>query len=457
MIWHFPASAHAAAFPHARAVSIDGDAHTWRTLMTRAAHLQPVWERTLKPDARVMLPAERSLRFVEHFVALIRAGRHVVLVSPEATDGELQHAREVAAVTDFAPLSSLPALEAQIDAPATHAVPWAPDRALLSVLTSGTTGLPKAITLRAEQVIFSSLGSAARLGALPTDRWHAPLPLHHVGGIMVLLRALIFGFEAEYTSHFNVAQSAERLRSAEVTLASFVPVMLERILEENPDLRGPATLRAILLGGAATPPRLLERAARANLPIARSWGMSETASQIATAAPGDFDSPLAPLPFAAVELLRGRLVIDGPQALDGRFTSADRGEVTPEGVHIHGRADDIFISGGENVDPVEIERVLTAHPQVENALVIGVPSRRWGHKAVAFVVANALSVEALRMHCEDALEKFKIPKSFYFVPDIPRSGMGKPSRMLAMRDWQTHYANRDEQLDCSTASSGEGS
>lgn len=468
MTWHFPATAHAAARPHARAVSVDGEALSWHELLTRSAELQRVWEAQLPVDARVLFPAERSLRFVVHFVAILRTGRHIVLVSPDATAEELAHARHAAQITHAVALQDLPALEARVAIHAEHAsnsgdprptpleaAPWNPERVLLSVLTSGTTGKPKAIELSAEQVIFSTLGSAARLGSLPTDRWHAPLPLHHVGGIMVLLRALILGFEAEYTSHFDGAISAARLASGEVNIASFVPVMLERILDLAPNLQQPPNLRAILLGGAASPDALLRRAAAAGLPVARSWGMSETSSQIATAAPSNLDGPLAPLPFVRLEVEDARLVIDGPQALNGRFASADQGELVEGGVRVLGRADDIFISGGENVDPSEIERVLRAHPRVREALVVGVPSPRWGQEAVAFIAcvsapsslaaseSEAQTASLLRAHCEAALERYKIPKSFYFVEDVPRNSMGKPSRKLAMDVWNTTHADRE--------------
>lgn len=458
MTWHFPANAHAAAVPHARAVSVDGEALTWRELLDQSARLQVVWEQQLPEDARVIVPAERSLRFITHVVALLRSGRTFILVSPEVTARELAHAFEAAkaSVSYTTPqLSALEADAAQVPQEALRpAAPWPAERELLCVLTSGTTGKPKAVPLRAEQVIFSTLGSASRLGSLPTDRWHAPLPLHHVGGIMVLLRALTLGFEAEYTTHFDAATSAKRLASGEVTLASFVPVMLERILDSDPSLRGTPSLRAILLGGAATPERLLHRAEAAGLPVARSWGMSETSSQIATASPGDLTSPLAPLPFSDVSLVEGRLVIDGPQALGGHFVSSDRGQISEAGVDVLGRADDIFISGGENVDPVEIERVLLASPEVAAALVAGVPSERWGQEAVAFVVLETpCDAAQLRSRCEAALEKYKIPKSFQFVEDIPRNSMGKPSRKRALELWNSIQADREGRPRSTTDSS----
>lgn len=460
MTWHFPANAHAAAFPNARAVSVDGEALTWRELLDRSARLQVIWEQQLPPEARVIVPAERSLSFLTHVVGLLRSGRTFILVSPEVTAPELAHAFDAANASVSFTTPQLSALEDDAtkvpDDALRSAAPWPAERELLSVLTSGTTGKPKAIPLRAEQVIFSTLGSASRLGSLPNDRWHAPLPLHHVGGIMVLLRALTLGFEAEYTTHFDAVQSAERLASGEVTLASFVPVMLERILDVTPEFKGTPALRAILLGGAASPDSLLRRAGAAGLPVARSWGMSETSSQIATAAPGDLESPLAPLPFAQVSLVEERLVIDGPQALGGHYVSSDRGLVSDAGVEIHGRADDIFISGGENVDPVEIERVLLASPEVSAVLVVGVPSVRWGHEAVAFVVLQATSTAAqLRTRCEAALEKYKIPKSFQFVEDIPRNSIGKPSRKRALELWNSIHADQDE-CPASTTDSSSG-
>lgn len=441
MTRHFPAYAHAAAHPNARAVSVDGQHLTWAELISRSAPLQVCWTDALKDQDRVMLVAHRTLRFVEHFTALIRAGVEVLLLDPDATNderGRIQSLSGASRILDQEDWDVIEAHAATCDNEPADAVPWDADRILFTVMTSGTTGDPRPIDVRCEQVIFSTLGSAARLGSLPNDRWHAPLPLHHVGGIMVFLRALILGFEAEYTSTFDAAYSAERLASGEVTLASFVPVMLTRILEHAPELRTPDTLRAILLGGAATPDALLKQSAACGLPIARSWGMSETTSQIATAPPGDFESLLSPLPFAKITTHDGILHIDAPQAQDGTFQTTDRGFVHDGRVEVHGRADDLFISGGENIAPLEIERVLLEHPTVREALVFGAPSEQWGHIVAAFIVADATIDEraiddaTLRAWCAKTLSRHKIPKLFYFVRNIPRNPLGKPSRIRAL-------------------------
>lgn len=436
MTRHFPAEAHAAAYPNARAVSVDGQHLTWSELLSRSAPLQVCWTEALQGQARVLLVAHRNLRFFEHFVALIRAGVTVVLLAPDATAEERARIQTLSGASSILDLDAWANIETRAATCTTEpndAVPWDANRILFTVMTSGTTGDPRPIDVRCEQVIFSTLGSAARLGSLPNDRWHAPLPLHHVGGIMVFLRALILAFEAEYTSTFDAAYSAERLASGEVTLASFVPVMLTRILEHSPNLRTPDTLRAILLGGAATPDALLSQTAALELPIARSWGMSETTSQIATAPPGDFEAWLSPLPFAKVTTRDGTLHIDAPQAQDGAFQSSDRGTLQNGRVQIHGRADDLFISGGENIDPLEIERVLLEEPNVREALVFGAPSKQWGHVVAAFVVSDTPVDDAtLRTWCAKRLSGYKVPKVFHFVQNIPRNPLGKPSRKHAL-------------------------
>lgn len=436
MTRHFPAYAHAAARPNARAVSVDGQPLTWDELISQSAPLQVCWNETLAGETRVVLVAHRTLSFFVHFVALIRTGIEVVLLDPEATATERARIQTLSGASSIVDKEDWDAIEARATTGKTaDAAPWTADRILFTVMTSGTTGDPRPIDVRCEQVIFSALGSAARLGSLPSDRWHAPLPLHHVGGIMVFLRALILGFEAEYTSAFDATQSAERLRSGEVTLASFVPVMLTRILEHRPELRTPDTLRAILLGGAATPDALLETSAAYGLPIARSWGMSETTSQIATASPGDFESLLSPLPFAKITAHDGILHIDAPQAQGGAFQTTDRGAVHDGRVDVHGRADDLFISGGENIDPLEIERVLLEHPDVREALVFGAPSEQWGHVVAAFVVSEATTTDESALHswCGERLSRYKLPKFFHFVRNIPRNPLGKPSRIHALR------------------------
>lgn len=449
MSWHYPASAHPAAKPHATAFSVDGDSITWGALTDATSKLAASWSNELEAGTVLAFPAHRSLRSLLHLIALIQLGVELGLTNPHATASELSVAVASLGATRVADEALLAKVEAAPEQSwsAENARAWSLDRTLARVLTSGTTGTPKAIPLSCEQVISSTLAGASRLGALPDDIWHSPLPWHHVGGLMVIFRALILGFHAELSHHFDPAWSAERLASGHVRLASFVPVMLERVLDER-SASGPNAfvgVRAILVGGAAIPPALLERAQAQALPIARSWGMSETSSQIATASPGDYTSPLAPLPFVELSVEQARLVVSGPQVLGGRLVTSDRGNLGGRGVEILGRADDVFISGGENIDPAEIEAALRAHPDVRDALVVGVSDSRWGQRPVAFVASTRpLDPLMLEEFVGARLQRFKIPEHFFIVDDLPRNAMGKPCRLQARAQgetWKLQQAN----------------
>lgn len=450
MTWHFPAEAHAAATPDRYAVCVDGKGLTWRALLDAGRLRQPRYASALEGVSTAILRADRHIDWFPHLIALLRAGQHIVLLDPESPAEEIQRIQQRTGATQVIDAAFRAEIDAQVDTetraasdPADEnvpsAAPWNPERILFTVMTSGTTGEPRPIDVSCEQVIFSTLGSAARLGSLPQDRWHAPLPLHHVGGIMVFLRALILGFCADYVSKFDPAHSAKVLQDGSAQLASFVPVMLSRIVQHSPKLTPHPSLRAILLGGAATPDALLQHAKRRDLPIARSWGMSETTSQIATAAPRDFDADLSPLPFAQITINKGILHVDGPQAHGGSLQTSDRGSLRQGRVQIHGRADDLFISGGENIDPLEIEQVLLEHHDVQDALVFGVPSEAWGHTITACIVSDTpLDATVLRTWCQRKLARFKLPKTFYFVHDIPRNALGKPSRKHAQELAMAH-------------------
>jgi O-succinylbenzoic acid--CoA ligase len=322
--------------------------------------------------------------------------------------------------------------------PTPRAANWPLDETRLLIHSSGTSGpAPRAIALDGGQLIFSAMGSAIRLGHALDDRWLLVLPLHHVGGLSVLIRGALLGITVLLLPRFDAHQVATLLDAGEASLVSLVPAMLESILDARPNVPFPARLRAILLGGEAAPKALLERAK--GLPIALTYGMTETASQVATRFPGEL-SPAGgagpPLPFARVEEEGlGRLRVTGPIAPGGSFLTSDIGHVDALGrVHPLARADLIFISGGENVSPEEIEAVLIQHPKVQEALVAPVPDARFGRRPAALIVAPPGPPPAereLEAWCRERLAAFKVPVRFELVPALPRSDSGKPARSAA--------------------------
>lgn len=302
---------------------------------------------------------------------------------------------------------------------------WPAEEARLAVRTSGTTGQPRVVRLTTLQLLTSAFGSAIRLGHEPADRWLCALPTHHVGGLSILLRCAFMGTTVVLYERFD----ATRVESARATLISLVPTMLQRLLD-GPGF--PNTIRAALIGGGATSPELLARCE--GLPVALTWGLTEAASQVATRTPGDLHPSSgngAPLPFARVSSVNGRLVIRGP-LVGGHLVSPDRGTVDAQGrVHVSGRADDVILSGGENIDPARVEAVLLGHPGVAQAAVAGVADTEWGERPHAFLVCNDTAkpddVELRRM-CREQLVGFEVPDEFHWLSELPRNELGKLMR-----------------------------
>ena len=274
-----------------------------------------------------------------------------------------------------------------------------PDAAAI-LFTSGSTGPARGVVLGRGALDAAAQASARTLGWRPGDRWLLALSTAHAGGLAVVVRCRAAGYPVVLVEEAADLDAA----LACATLASLVPTQLAQLLDD-PAWRPASTLRAVLLGGAAAPRALLATASARGVPFLTSYGLTETFGQIATAAldrAGDPDAPLVPLPGVDVrggtrvapELLRVRGRTLALAYLDGapiapELVTADLGFVDDEGVHVVGRADDVIITGGENVHPAMVEAVLAATPGVRAACVFGVPDPRWGQ-----VVAAAIAIDA---------------------------------------------------------------
>ena len=251
------------------------------------------------------------------------------------------------------PRAAAPSPRAALSAPA------------LVVHTSGTTGTPRPIVLTLGQILHNALGCAVALGHDRAERWLCPLPLSHVGGLMVLLRSAIYGTTA-------VLGPADR---DDVTIASLVPTQLGRLLDREP----PASLRVVMLGGAPADPTLLTRARDAGWPVAPTYGLTQACSAVTVAEVGDTETSGTPLPGIDVTIAAdGEIVVDGPTVAE-RLHTGDLGELDDRGrLRVLGRKVDTIVSGGENVMPSEVEAALLAHPAVAEAGVFGRPDPRVG-------------------------------------------------------------------------------
>lgn len=311
-----------------------------------------------------------------------------------------------------------------------------PDAVQTVIYTSGTSGFPKAVELTYANHAASAIASAWNLGVAPDDRWLCVLPVFHVGGLAILLRSSLYGTCAVLHDGFEPGAVAAALESGEVTLVSLVPTMLRRLrdggLGEAPGLRG------ALLGGGPVPRELLEWAAGRGFPALQTYGMTETASQVATlpAAEALGHHGSAGRPLLGVELRTGKggeILVRGPMvsraafAADGWLHTGDAGHVDEDGfLHVEGRLDETIVTGGENVTAAEVEDALLRHPAVADAAVAGRPDAEWGQAVTAWVVlATPVPDSELAAHCRSRLAAYKVPKQFIRAPELPRNAAGK--------------------------------
>jgi o-succinylbenzoate---CoA ligase len=394
---------------------------TYAELADRAARgATALARRGLHPGSVVALDGPRDAAMIVAIHAVAWLGAAVAPLPAQPAE----RARVVRAVAPDAVVAT----HELADAPPAPERFWPRDEVRAVIATSGTTGTPRAVRLSTTQIVLGVFGSAARLGHDRGDRWLSCLPLEHVSGLAIVWRAAWLGTTVVLHDRFDAERVAAALDGGEATLVSLVPSMLAAVLDARPAQPFPPSLRAVLLGGAAAGDALLDRCRALAVPVARTWGMTEAGSQVATAAPGEED--VAPLPFARVDAVQGRLRVCGP-LVGGAIITADRGRVDEHGhVHVLGRADDLIVSGGEKIAPAEVEAVLHAHPAVREAVVVAVPSARWGERPVAVLVpagAPALAAE-LAAFCRQRLAPFKVPDEFVWCERLPRGSLGKVSR-----------------------------
>lgn len=359
--------------------------------------------------------------------ALLRAQLVEADCTRFVTDGTALDGAETHAVVRL-PLPTRDAIPAAVpSAPHGAATPDAP---ATLIYTSGSAGKPKAALHSYRNHRAAAQAAVAVNDLRPGDRWLLSLPIWHVGGLSVLFRCLCAGATVVIPAVGEaLAASLERYA---VTHVSLVPTQLKRLLSMTTAPAGVDRLRVILLGGAPIPRAVLGEAVARGWPVCATYGLTEMTSQVATVA-ADASGAMrlqAPHPLPGVELrvtaageilVRGEMLFMGyweqgtvrrPLTSDGWFATGDLGYLQEGGgLALSGRRDNLFISGGENIQPEEIEGALAALPGVEVAVVVAVPDDAFGHRPGAYVRMRTGPPDgaALRARLAEQLPAFKIP------------------------------------------------
>lgn len=361
-------------------------------------------------------------------------------------------------VDELIPLEDLPTRppNALIDQPHAPADPWC------LLYTSGTTGKPKGVTIPHRQILANARNTAESWQLRDTDIAPIITPLCHAGGLAVFLTPLfLVGGTIVLHRGFDASEVWQTLERERCTVLMAVPTIFKMMME-TPEFATAdvSSLRWMISGGAPLPLYISKAYQRRGILFKQGYGLTEVgvncfaiSDEDASRKPGSIGKPIMSTeakligaqgeevgPNEVGELcLRGDHVCGGywnnPEAsaasvdAEGWWHTGDTARRDGDGFYyITGRAKDMFISGGVNVYPAEIEAELLQHPAVQDAAVIGVPDDTWGDRGVAFIVprpAQALATSDLISFLDSRLARYKVPKDFIFLQGLPRTPYGK--------------------------------
>ncbi|MEA2837560.1 MAG: fatty-acyl-CoA synthase [Bradyrhizobium sp.] len=332
---------------------------------------------------------------------------------------------------------------------------------LLIVYTSGTTGRPKGAVLRQEALLWNGVMSQHMHGLTSDDHVLTVLPFFHVGGLNIQTTpALHHGATVTILPRFTADAALAVIARGRPTLTVLVPATIQAITD-HPDWAEAdlSSLKAVSTGSQIVPPHLIERLVSRGVPVLQVYGSTETCPvAVYTRLGGDLSrTGSTGLPGLCCEAIvvdadgveqppytPGEIAVRGPNVFfeywgneaatrealhNGWYRTGDVGRRDADGYFfVHDRKKNMIISGGENIYPAEVERVLLEHPDVADCGVIGRPDPRWDEVPVAYVIPRAgcrADAEALQAHLLTQLARFKVPREFIFVEDLPRTALGK--------------------------------
>jgi O-succinylbenzoic acid--CoA ligase len=400
---------------------------------------------------RVALTPRADLDSAVWLFALFELGCPAVLVHPRLTEGECD---ALIAKSGIDHVIDAPPPEASLSCRAEYQeVPS--DRALAVVFTSGTRGVTRGALLSRRAFVASAKAHEANLGWTPDDRWLLSMPPAHIGGLSILTRSLIarrcvvLGPGAFDPVVVSALMARER-----VTLLSAVPTMLHRLLDLEPRWTPHRELRAVLVGGASFPELLRRRAADRGVPVLATYGCTEACSQVAAQNLSQVGHPGSGAALSGVQVrvrdreiqVRGDVLMDGyvgedrltnSWTSDGWFRTGDHGELAADGqIHVHGRLDDMIVTGGENVAPLEVETWLESVPGISSACVFALPDSEWGEVVAAAIVTDPARYDlaSLRMRMKRELASHKQPKQVAVLDALPLNRSGKIDRAAVVNE-----------------------
>jgi len=367
---------------------------------------------------------------------------------PKVTFGDTA----VAGISGAVPL---PSTKAHEGSSGPRRAPVADDTIAVVLFTSGSTGRPKGVCITQRHVVANARATKQAWGLEPGDVTVNAAPMFHAGGLFVLtLPLLLVGGTVVSVPRFDAAEWARLCLVHRATIGFGVPTMLERLVDDPGFAEVALGSRLWISGGAPCPPALFHAFRAKGARLVAGFGMTEVGPNCFRPVDG-MDTASVGVPTQGLEATlvadgvslppdadgTGELWLRGPQVAAGYFERDDEtraafvgGAVRTGDVftrksglyYVTGRVKDMYISGGENVYAGEVERVLSLHPDVREAAIVGVPDATWGEVGHAFVVAaRPLDEDEVRAFVRAHLAAYKVPKRIFTLDELPRTGSGK--------------------------------
>jgi o-succinylbenzoate---CoA ligase len=331
----------------------------------------------------------------------------------------------------------------------------------LILFTSGSSGQPKAVVHTFKSLSESVKSTDSFSSLTSNDIWLSSLPLYHIGGFMILIRALLTGGAVAFPPSLKYDEIEKAIFRFEPTHISIVATTLKKLLDKG--IIPKKTLKKVYLGGGPLDTNLCLEAVSKRWPIIKVYGSSETCSMITAIKTDEIflkpDSVGKPLGRNKMKITNtntdeishrnsGEILAKSDslfkeyfkepnstnnKLVDGFYYTGDFGWIDEEGfLFIESRREDLIITGGENVSASEVESFIKSHKAVKDAFVFGVPDKLWGQKICAAIIADNFDEAILKTFLKENIASYKIPKIFFIVKEIPRNEMGKVNRSLLL-------------------------
>ena len=416
-------------------------------------------------DTRIAIVSDNSVTMAVYLLAAMLVRKEVLLLNVHLTAGEIENqlcqlhittvlhsAKRCGQVPKSVTSMEFESMESMLHNGEKDIFDWiVNDNDIAAIMnTSATTGQYKSVPLRWGQIKAHVQASQEVLGRSEQDNWLMVLPLFHVSGLSILMRSLYNGTAMTIMESYDEEQVLQYIHDGHINMMSLVPTILKKL---EPRITH-HQLRVILLGGEFIPRPLVDACVEKQLPIYKTYGMTETFSQSVTMPVlsnlNKLDSVGKPLPRMTVHIVNpdvdgvGEIHLNGPmvmrgyinrEPIHGDFNTDDMGYVDEDGfLYILNRRTDLIISGGENIYPKEIEDTVYAMQGVKECAVIPVADTKWGQVPALFVAfddIDALGTDLkmiVRDYISSKLAKYKVPKYITIMDALPRNGTGKIMR-----------------------------